>query len=98
MQKLKPQSFSLFPAPHADVCRASGELHCPWDKRVSLDKRRKCRNRDREKKTDRMALVDRIPVGQSGGKKIFSVSMAAMVTLLPECSKKCGGKMVMVAG
>lgn len=30
-------------------------------------------------------------------KGIFSASMAAMVTLLPECSKRCGGKMVMVA-
>lgn len=31
------------------------------------------------------------------GKK-SSVSMAAMVTLLPESRKKCGGEMVMVAG
>lgn len=65
-------------------------------RRISLDNQRKCRYRDSEKKTQRMALVDRIPVGLSRG-KIFSVSMAAMVTLLPECSEKCGGKMVMVA-
>lgn len=44
-----------------------------------------------------MALVDTNPVGQSG-EKIFSVSNAAMVTPLPVCSKKCGGKMVMAAG
>lgn len=30
--------------------------------------------------------------GTEWGKKIFSVSIAAMVTLLPECSKKCCGK------
>ena len=51
----------------------------------------------RQKEEDRIAMVDRIPEGPSRG-KIFSVSTAAMVTLLPVCTETCGSEMVMVGG
>lgn len=54
-----------------------------WDKAFQWISERKGRNWDIEKKTERMALADKIPVRLCGGKKFASVSSAAMVTQFP---------------